>query len=199
MGSFVVIEGLDGAGTTTQAARLVSRLRARGAEVLDTHEPTDGPIGRRIRACLRREEGAPARASLPWLYAADRADHLARFVEPMLHEGGWVVSDRYLHSSLAYQSLDVPLDYVAMLNERFRAPDLTIFLHAPVEVCLGRIGGRGEVREIFEERAALERISVQYDTVLSLLEGKGQRIERVDATGSVEAIETRIAELVDSL
>ena len=75
-GRFFVLEGLDGAGTTTQAARLAAHLREHGREVIETHEPTDGPVGRLIRQALRGEEGAVDRQTLPWMFAADRADHL---------------------------------------------------------------------------------------------------------------------------
>ncbi len=120
MGRFIVLEGLDGAGTTTQAALLAEWLGARG-EVVQTREPTAGPIGRLIRSSLRAEPDSPAETSLPWLFAADRAEHLTRVIEPALARGAWVISDRYYHSSLAYQSLVQPLERLLALNP-FRAP-----------------------------------------------------------------------------
>ncbi len=198
MGRFIVIEGLDGAGTTTQAQRLADHLRE-GSEVVQTHEPTDGPVGRVIRATLQRAAGAPLAASLPWLFAADRSDHLARTVVPALQRGAWVISDRYYHSSLAYQSLDHPLAWVHTLNQHFRVPDLTLFLGLDVEVCLARISARGEAREIFEERQALERISARYDAVLELLGGLGEPIVRLDADRSIDALALAIREQVEAL
>ncbi|MCB9665125.1 MAG: dTMP kinase [Alphaproteobacteria bacterium] len=196
MGSFVVLEGLDGAGTTTQAARLTERLEAAGHVVLRTAEPTGGPIGRLLRTTLQGGDGAADRASLPWLFAADRADHLARTVEPALAAGRWVVSDRYVPSSLAYQSLDRPLDLVDGLNRWFRLPDLTVFVHAPVEVCLARIAARGEAVELFEERETLTRIAAAYEVVLPLLEARGARVARVDGTRSVDEVAARIWQVV---
>lgn len=185
---FLVLEGLDGAGTTTQSARLLTWLRAEGRVVRATREPSEGPVGRLLRATLRREEGSPEIESLPWLFAADRADHLARVVEPALGEGAWVISDRYLHSSLAYQSLHQPMDEVWALNRTFRAPDLTVFLRVGVETCLQRIGGRGAAREIYEERARLERVETAYAHALALVAARGDRIVEIDGEVSSDDV-----------
>lgn len=199
MGRFVVIEGLDGAGTTTQVARLAARLRGADQAVVQTFEPTDGPIGRIARSVLRQEAGAPTRAALPWIFAADRADHLTRTVEPALLEGAWVVSDRYYHSSLAYQSLERPLEEVDALNRAFRAPDLTVFLTLDVDTCLDRISNRGGTREIYEVRDQLERIAGAYEKVNELLRGRGEAIVDIDASLSIDdvhdAVWRSIAEL----
>ena len=152
MSRFIVMEGLDGAGTTTQVVELVRALEAAGQPATRTHEPTDGAVGRLIRATLRDQPDAADRRTLPWMFAADRADHLHRVVEPALADGRWVVSDRYLHSSLAYQSLELPLEQVFALNRAFRVPDLTLFIHVPVQVGLDRIEARGATRELYEHR-----------------------------------------------
>lgn len=196
MARFVVLEGLDGAGTTTQTAALVARLEAQGVSVVRTAEPTGGPIGRLLRATLQRRDEAADPASLPWLFAADRADHLARTIEPALAAGSWVVSDRYLPSSLAYQSLDRPMALVDGLNRWFRLPDVTVFVDVPVQTCLARIGSRGAAAEMFEEREALVRIAAAYDEVLGLLEGRGAVIARVDGTGAVAEVGERIWQAV---
>ncbi|TVQ93358.1 MAG: dTMP kinase [Deltaproteobacteria bacterium] len=197
--SFIVLEGLDGAGTTTQMHRLGDRLTQAGHRVVRSHEPTDGPIGRLIRQTLRMEPGAIPPSCLPWLFAADRADHLARKVEPALASGAVVITDRYLHSSLAYQSLELGLEQVFALNQAFLVPDLTIFFDVPVEVCLTRIDARGGVREIFEERSRLEQIATSYEAVLRRLEARGDPIERIDGTGTIEQVSARIDALVDPL
>ena len=129
--------------------------------------------------------------SLPWLFAADRSDHLFRTVEPALARGATVVSDRYYHSSLAYQSLTMPLEQVAALN-RFRAPDLTVFLDVPVDVCLERIGRRGGPREIYERRDRLQRIAEAYEAVLDLVMARGEHVVRLDGTRSPEAVHNAI-------
>jgi dTMP kinase len=188
---FIVLEGLDGAGTTTQCERLVASLRAGGREVVQTREPTGGPVGRIIRSVLAGEEDAPTVETLPWLFAADRADHLGRTVSPALGRGAVVVSDRYYHSSLAYQSLTLPLTDVAALN-RFRSPDLTVFLDVPVDECLARIRARGGKREIYEHREKLERIAAAYEEVLTLVQGRGERVVRLDGTASPDDVQAAI-------
>ncbi|MBN2798005.1 MAG: dTMP kinase [Deltaproteobacteria bacterium] len=198
---FLVLEGLDGAGTTTQSARLVQWLGGLGLAVQPTREPTGGPVGRLIRTTLRGEPGSPRVESLPWLFAADRADHLHRLVEPALARGAWVVSDRYLHSSLAYQSLTQPMEQVLALNATFRAPDLTLFLDVSVDACLRRIEARTDApREIYEERERLERISALYQQGLDLLIARGDRVVRLEGELSVdevsEAVRARVAPLV---
>ncbi len=192
MGRFVVIEGLDGAGSTTQVARLVARAQALGMEVLATREPTDGPVGRVIRQTLRGDPDAPSPATLPWMFAADRADHIARVVEPALDRGAAVVSDRYYHSSLAYQSMSLPLDEVYSLNRRFRIPDLTIFLDVGVDIAMERIERRGGEREIFEQRTHLEQVGWAYQRVLELLRDQGEPIAVVDADPDADAVEAAI-------
>ena len=196
MSLFIVIEGLDGAGTTTQAERLCVRLAARGHPTVSTREPSDGPVGRIIRDTLRRRPGAPLPATLPYLFVADRSDHLNRTVEPALASRKVVVSDRYYHSSLAYQSLELPLERVHALNSDFRTPDLTIFLEVPVEECLARITSRGEEtgeeREIFEERERLTRIAAAYEATITRLEEAGEPILRLDGTRGIEELAREI-------
>ncbi len=199
MGRFIVIEGLDGAGTTTQTARLAAHLEARGQGVTPTREPTDGPVGRLLRAVLRSDApDLPDASTLPWLFAADRADHLARTVRPALAAGRWVVSDRYLPSSLAYQSLDVPLDLVAALNQAFPVPDLLVFVRVPSHVGLARVAARGAPADRFEEAGALSRIAAAYEAVLLRLRSEGWPIAEVDGAASVEAVTAAIVAAIDA-
>jgi dTMP kinase len=198
VGKFVVVEGLDGAGTTTQSARLVAHLEARGVAVLATREPTGRPVGQLIRRVLREEPDTPSPAALPWLFAADRADHLASVVEPALNQRKWVVSDRYYPSSLAYQSVEQPLERVLALNAGFRVPDLTFFLHVPVNTCLQRIGGRAH-REIFENQERLELVEARYQAVMALLRARGEPVIDVDGSAPVDEVAARLAAEVDRL
>lgn len=192
MSAFLVIEGLDGAGTTTQVERLCASLQDAGRTVLSTREPTDGPLGRVIRRTLAGDRDAPRVESLPWMFAADRADHLHRTVQPALMRGEYVVSDRYVPSSLAYQSLTLPLEQVFALNAAFRVPDLLLFVHAPVEVCLERIQSRNAAREIYEQESQLQRIHAAYERVLAFLAERGDPIVRIDGTGCVESVAAQI-------
>ena len=199
MAAFVVIEGLDGAGTTTQVQLLHDHLQARGKSVVATAEPTDGMIGRAIRATMARREGSLPKGTLPWLFAADRAHHLQSVVEPALERGTNVVSDRYLPSSLAYQSLDRPLELAWSLNRWFRVPDLLIYVDVPVDVCLHRIGTRGEERDLFEEASVLRRVAARYEEVLAFLRAEGQPVVRIDGEPPPHVVADAIARAGASL
>ena len=168
-GRFIVIEGLDGSGGTTQVRLLSQALSAHA-----TREPTDGPVGKLIRRAL----GDPmfmGDGVLPYLFAAHRKDHLERVIEPKLTGEVDVVSDRYYHSSLAYQSLAMPLDQVMALNAGFRAPDLCVFLDLDVQGCMARIEARGQARDRFETQRQLEEISAQYGVVLGMLRQRDRK------------------------
>src|SRR4051812_12706023 len=107
---FVVVEGIDGAGTTTQTQRNVAAPRPRKIAGLETREPTDGPIGMLLRQMLKGRivsatgSGAPGWQEMALLFAADRIEHARGEIEPNLAQGNWVFSDRYDYSSVAYQS-----------------------------------------------------------------------------------------------
>ena len=105
-GKLIVLEGIDGSGTTTQARLLCEWLAGRGVAVHLTREPSDGPVGRLIREILHGAHAPVAGDTMALLFAADRVDHLSREVLPALDRGTHVVTDRYYHSSLAYQAID---------------------------------------------------------------------------------------------
>lgn len=209
---FIVIEGLDGAGTTTQSTLLVERLQAAGQPAVLTREPSDGPIGVLIRQMLSGRITTPSvdgphqsmgREVLALLFAADRLDHIRALVAPAQAAGKVVVSDRYYHSSFAYQgdvddSDEMDLHWVRTLNERARTPDLTIFLEASVDLCLSRLSGRGQ-RDIYETREKLARLERRYDEVMTALEEEGEAIVRLDAGRGRGELADEIFGLVEEL
>ncbi len=163
----MVIEGLDGAGTTTQTAELVRRLAERGIAAEATAEPSRGPVGALIRLVLGHRLGGGGgrpfdRAALALLFAADRLDHVASEIEPHLVAGRWVVSDRYALSSLAYQALDLPQPFVEAINARAPRPDLTLFLDVPADVALGRRQSERANLELFEQLDLQRRVATAY-------------------------------------
>ncbi len=165
-GRFIVIEGIDGSGTTTQAARLVEWMRGKGLSAHLTMEPSGGEVGRLIREILAGRMDLPDRHlgahTLALLFAADRLDHLAREVEPKLRDGVHVVSDRYLLSSLAYQSAECDPDWVDTINREARPPDLTLLLDLDPDISMKRVGGRYLWPELFEEINMQRRIRQLY-------------------------------------
>jgi dTMP kinase len=165
-GRFIVLEGIDGAGTTTQAALLADALRERlGVAVELTREPTDGPLGAVLRDALTgRIRLDPVTLALA--FAADRADHVHNpetGIAAALAAGRWVVSDRYLLSSLAYnRGGTVTRDWLTAINRHALAPDLTLFLAVDPELALERIAARGGAPELFESRERLVAIDRAY-------------------------------------
>src|SRR5690554_4526933 len=207
---FVMIEGLDGAGTTTQTAALAERLQGEGWGVSTSCEPSQGPIGTLIRQMLTGRVVVPdasggrpvGRETLALLFAADRLDHIEAQVEPALAAGCVAISDRYYHSSLVYQGdIDgqdqVDYGWVRELNARARVPDVTIFLEASVEVCMSRLSGRGGQRELYETREKLGRLERRYEEVMTMLATEGQPIVRLDAALDREALAEAIWEVVE--
>ncbi|MES2638717.1 MAG: dTMP kinase [Myxococcota bacterium] len=187
---FITIEGLDGSGGTTQVERLRAEWarRAPEREVVCTREPSPGPVGRLLRQALA--DVTIGEGVLPYLFAADRRDHLDRVVLPALARGAVVISDRYALSSLAYQSLALGLDKVAALNADFPAPDLTVLLDLPPAECLARIDARGAAKERFETLARLEEIAAGYEA--ALLRVPTWRIARIDAAGTPDDVAARV-------
>jgi dTMP kinase len=154
-GKLIVLEGVDGAGTTTQALRLVQHF---GAHL--TREPSDGPIGKELRAILRGERGAVDESAVALLFAADRLDHWHREIAPALKNGP-VITDRYVLSSLVYQA-PVGATFVAAINARAPAPHLTILLDVDVAVAEKRRLSRGGPVERYDDRATQERLADAY-------------------------------------
>lgn len=214
-GRFLVLEGLDGAGTTTQAERLAAWLRARGRRVHVTAEPSRGPVGVLVRQVLAARVGGGAGrafdpAALALLFAADRRDHLASEVEPALARGIDVVSDRFTLSSLAYQAVALsgrrpfgprrsPMAWVQELNRLARAPDLTVFLEVSPAAALARRRAASAERDLFEVPAFQRRVARAYGQALRLVRGAGERVALVDGGGSVESVAAAVARAAASL
>lgn len=195
-GRFIVLEGLDGAGTTTQCGAIAQAFRAEGQAVHVTMEPSPGPIGALIRQALTHRVGLPGGGSLTaeslaLLFAADRVDHLAAEIEPALAQGALVLSDRYLLSSLAYQGAQVGLDWVAEVNGRARTPDLTLFLEVDAKVAASRRHGRGGRAELYEREDVQRRTATWYRKAIAVRRKAGERIVVVD--GNAPAAEVTAA------
>ncbi len=165
-GRFLAIEGTDGAGTSTQGDQLTDWLRSRGLEVLRLAQPSHLEVGQLIRRILRHELGAIDAATVALLFAADRVDLCERVIAPALGRGAWVVCDRHLGSSLAFQVVDgaggIDPDWLLAINAKALTADLTLWIDVPVPVALERIAARGKPVERFEVAATLERVRARY-------------------------------------
>lgn len=199
-GRLVVIEGLDGAGTTTQVRRLVEHLAARGQAAHATREPSDGPIGRLIREMLMGAHAISGQSisqnTFGLLFAADRLDHLQREVEPQLAAGATVVSDRWYHSSLAYQGTGADRDWITTLNMRARRPDLTIFLQVRPEIAAQRRAAARRTEELFETLRMQQEVDAGYRATIAELRAAGERIEIVDGELTEDQVFAAIVGLV---
>ncbi len=165
-GKFIVFEGIDGCGKSTQMKMLGKYLAAQGREVLLTREPTESPFGATLRSCLtgriRTDEHTIAA-----MFAADRLDHIFQEENGLLaklNRGVTVLCDRYILSSLAYNGGFVREEWVRQLNAPALAalcPDLTLFIDASPEECMRRVLRRGET-ERYETTEKLTRIRSRY-------------------------------------
>ncbi len=202
-GRLIVLEGLDGAGTTTQAKRLVAHLEARGQRPHLTREPSDGPIGKLIREMLVGGHAITGQAisqnTFGLMFAADRLDHMQREVEPQIATGATVVSDRWYHSSLAYQGTGADRDWIAQLNARARRPDVTIFLKVRPEIAARRRAAAGRIDELFEHLAMQQDVDAGYRATIAELTALGERIEIVDGEASEDAVFAAIVKIVATL
>jgi dTMP kinase len=193
-GVLVAIEGIDRAGTTTQAGILAEKLQAMGVTVHLTRQPSDGVLGAILRGILTGALEPMDQTTLALLFAADRADHLQCEVEPALARGEMVISDRWYHSSLAYQGRGDKWAWVRQINRHARTPNLTLFLDVPAVIAVGR--RRSEPEEIFDSLTEQREIAVGYRDTVALLE-HDESIQVVDGTRSIEEVsEAILAEVV---
>lgn len=192
---FIVLEGLDGAGTTTQAERLASALGSPEQEILLTTEPSEGPLGHVLRQHLHQELTLdPVATALA--FSADRADHLARAIRPALGRGTDVVCDRYLLSTLAYQGAEhVDRGWILAVSRSFEIPDLTVFLDVPESERRARLDVRGG-SERYDDPTIATALRDSYLTSIELLREEGHRIEVVDGAAPVDAVTSTILDLL---
>jgi dTMP kinase len=209
-GKLIVLEGVDGAGTTTQARLLCEHLRARNLPVHASAQPSHGPIGGLLRQALTGRvvlgnAGGAARApgwtTMALLFAADRMDHLDSELLPNLAEGLTVVCDRYDHSSVAYQSVagggPQAIAWIRELNRHARRPDLTIVLRVPAALAAERRRQRQGQAELFDDDQVQTRLCAFYDGLGEHF--PGERIVQVDGEGSPEQVAARVREQFASL
>ncbi|ASJ04215.1 MULTISPECIES: dTMP kinase [Thermococcus] len=201
MGTFIVIEGIDGAGKSTQARLLAKWFEERGYDVVLTKEPTDTAFGKLIRKLVLTggREGIIDGARISHeaealLFAADRAEHVAKLIKPSIEAGKVVISDRYFYSSLAYQwARGLDLEWLIDLNRFAVRPDLVILLDLPVKESMKRINGRS-IKTEFDKIAELQK-KVR-ENYLKLAE-RFPEMRIVNALASVEDIHNDIVALVE--
>ena len=193
--NFIVIEGLDGSGKSSQINFLKEKFQSLGKKVYLTHEPTDNKIGSLVRQVLQKKFVTSSKA-LALLYAADREDHLYNEeygIVKYLNEGYVVISDRYFFSSFAYQGVEVDDEFVKYINN-FPYPESVIYLDTPVEYCVNRIEKRGEEKEIFDQAEYLTSVKNNFDALFSSLDSK-IKYTHLDGKQSIETLSKELENL----
>lgn len=193
LSSFIVFEGLDGSGKSTQARLLCRNLEKKGLDAVLTAEPTDNPVGCLVRQVLRHQVDTTSQA-LALLYAADRSDHLFNRnygITKLLESGKTVISDRYFYSSLSYQGVTEDKTFLARIND-YPHPEFVIFVDTPAEVCMQRIDKRGEEKELFDRLDYLRKVRANFLSVFSALPA-GVKYLRVDGEKTISEQEEEIS------
>lgn len=202
-GRLIVLEGTDGSGTTTQGDELAAWLRDQGLEVVRTAQPSPLPAGQLIRQILRGDLQGIDAAVVALLFAADRVDLAHRVIEPALQRGAWVVCDRHVASSLAFQVVDgqggIDPAWVSAINSRAIAADLTLWLDLPVETALQRIESRGKPLERFEVGETLQQVRQRYRQVFAVPGPQLGQVAVVDAAAARDDVACVIRQTVRDL
>lgn len=200
-GKFIVFEGLDGSGKSTQIKLLEKHLTERGRRVFVTAEPTGSVTGGLLRCALAgKVKKSPCELAV--LFVLDRIGHNAdpvSGINKMLADGYDVICDRYYYSSLAYQGSETDFDWVLHMNTRcpeIRRPDLCVFLDLDPELCMDRIAARSAARDIYEEKEKLEKIRRTFHAIFSSL---GDRVAVIDASASPGEIAARVIEAAGAI
>ncbi len=200
-GRFFALEGIDGSGKSTQLKLLAQRLEQAGRPCLTTCEPTHRPMGALLRQILTRQVRCDSRVVAP-LFVADRLDHLLNEENGLckaVEDGLTVLTDRYYFSSYAYQSVDLPLEWVIEANRpcaELLRPNATIFIDVEPELALERIAQNREGTELFETMERLTRTREQYFRAFEAQKDV-ERVIVLPGNQSVDAIAQAIWEQVE--
>ena len=183
---FIVFEGIDGTGKSTQVKLLADAFRAKGREVIVSKEPTDGPHGTRLRQSA--ETGRLSAQEELDLFHIDRREHVETLIKPSLARGAVVILDRYYFSTMAYQGIrGFDPREIRKINEKFAPiPDLVFILELDLDSALSRIGVRDGQANEFEQRVALKKC---HDVFASL---QDEFVRRIDAEQSPAEVHEKI-------
>ena len=201
-GRFIVFEGIDGVGKSTQIEKLRQKLVKEGRKVFITAEPTQSVTGGILRDALSGNYKRSA-SELAAMFLSDRVYHNVNEsvgINQALSKGFDVISDRYYYSSFAYQGLESDIDWVINMNLNcpdIRRPDLCIFLDLDAQNSKSRIDTNRATVEIFEKEEILSKIRNKFFDVFKRLQG--ENIHVVDASGSVDEVAEKISAIVDKL
>lgn len=188
--NFIVFEGIDGAGTSTQIKKLAERFE--DGKIFVTAEPTSGETGKFLRKMLRGDFKVDEKTAA-FLFAADRCEHLfgKDGIAEQTEKGKIAVSDRYFFSSLAYQSVTCGKELPEHLNSVFPLPEILFYFKIDPEISLARVNSRGEAKEIYEKISFQKKTAELYDAIINEYrgtKGEGMKIVEVDAAKPIDEI-----------
>lgn len=195
--NFIVFEGIDGAGTTTQLKKLAEFIPE--DKLFLTAEPSKNETGLFLRRMLKGDFKVDEKTAA-YLFAADRCEHIygENGVIKEIDSGKIAASDRYFFSSLAYQSVSIGQELPELLNSPFPLPEILFYFVIDPEISLGRVNARNENKEIYEKIDFQKNTAAWYEKIISQYEnsekGQGMKIVRIDATRSIEEIADKIKE-----
>lgn len=181
---FIAIEGLDGSGTTTQLNQITQYLSNNNIEHMRTFEPTDSKTGKFLRQVLSGEIPLE-QETIAYLFAADRNEHIYgknKGIIAQLKNNSYVISDRYLFSSIAYQSLRADYNLVVNLNSRFPLPEFLIFVDVPVEECQKRLKMRDSQKDIYDDIDSQRQVLGYYRKSIELFKDSGMKVILINGT-----------------
>lgn len=202
-GRFIVIEGIDGSGKSTQVKRLCTGFTTAGQKAVTTFEPTDGPIGSLIRQMLSGRLPADQR-TIASLFAADRTDHLVNpetGIRKMVDAGQVVICDRYYFSSYAYHAQYIDMDWIIQansLNADILRPHVTLFIDVDPERCFERIKARGSSLEIYEKIDIMKAVRANYFKAFEMLKDE-EKVIIIDGNDTVDAVASRVWDSASAL
>ncbi len=197
---FITLEGIDGAGKSTQMPKIEAVLKSHGVEYVMTREPGGTPVGEKLREILLHQAMEPETEAL--MMFASRAEHIATVIKPALEKGKWVISDRFTDASFAYQGggRGIPFDRLENLEQWVQKgfqPDLTLLFDVPVEIARKRLSKNESLDRFEHEREAFfERVRKAY---LDRASRHPERFLVMDSSLSIEAIHAGIEQAISSL
>ena len=199
-GKFIVFEGIDGSGKSTQVQLLAEKFRKENMDCYVTMEPTDSPIGSLIHQIMTGRVTADPKV-IAALFVADRLDHLLNEVNGVYHkieEGTTVLMDRYYFSSYAYQSVDVPMEWIIQANQQssdILRPDINIFIDIEPDAALARIQKNRFHKELFEEKSRLVQVRQKYLEAFEYL-GDFEKVISIDGNRSRDEVAADVWDIV---
>jgi dTMP kinase len=198
--NFVVFEGGDGSGTTTQLSMLTERLKkSKNPVFFPTFEPTDGQIGKIIRSALKKDIFFQPQ-TLAMLFAADRNEHLNGIDGIFSHikHGELVVSDRYVLSSIVYQGIECGTALPTALNSIFGVPELTFFFDIDPKIAISRMSKRG-FSEIYEYLEFQEKVRQKYLSAVENYRNNGARVEIIDSSKTITEVADQVWSIISEM